>query len=97
MEGFRALLTEGLPVALFRKARLKPEMFSTAIPAMVIHAEGRRALILGYEAALDRPVKSRHSGNRVGLRRLMIEEARALAHHIKAPSQRPFEAQTQGY
>lgn len=97
MEGFRPLLTEGLPVALFRKSRLRPEMFELAAQSTIIAPEGRRALILGYEAAIERAVKSRHSGHRVGQRRLMIEEARAFAKHIRSPASHPFKAQSQDY
>ncbi|MDJ0821571.1 MAG: CRISPR-associated endonuclease Cas1 [Paracoccaceae bacterium] len=97
MEGFRALLTEGLPVALFRKGRLKPEMFETSGPSVTINSDGRRALIVGYESSIERPTRSHHSGNRVGLRRLMIEEARALAQHVRNPTIQPFAPQTQDY
>lgn len=97
MEGFRALLGEGLPVSLFRRRRLRPSMFTTEGEAIIIDTEGRRALITGYEDAVARPVTSRHSGNKVGLRRLMLEEARALAHHVRDPAGRPFTAHRQDY
>lgn len=97
MEGFRALLSEGLAVTLFNRSRLKLEMFEASDKSTMISREGRRALIVGYEAALDRKVRSDHSGNKVVLRRLMLEEARAFAHHVRDPEGRPFTPQTQDY
>jgi CRISPR-associated protein Cas1 len=97
MEGFRALLGEGLPVSLFRRRRLRTSMFSDEEEAVRITSEGRHALITGYEDAMARRVTSSHSGDKVGLRRLMLEEARALAHHVRDPVAHPFTAHRQDY
>ncbi|MBN9890542.1 hypothetical protein [Salipiger abyssi] len=72
-------------------------MFAPSGASVRISSEGRRALVQGYEAALDRAVRSRHSDRKVSMRRLMLEEARALAWHMRAPADRPFQPQVQDY
>ena len=95
MEGFRARLCEGLAVTLFNRGRLKVDMFEERSAGMHIAPDGRRALIVGYEQALDRTMRSHHTGKKHALRRIMIEEARALSRHFQAPADAPFEPQTQ--
>ncbi|WP_212635391.1 CRISPR-associated endonuclease Cas1 [Rhodobacter capsulatus] len=95
MEGFRALLTEGVAVTLFNRKVLRPEHFTE--DGARISPAGQRAIIEGYEAALDRVVRSNHSGARHKLRVVMREEARAFARHCRAPDQGSFEPQVQDY
>lgn len=88
---FRAPLTEGLAVALFNQARLRPEYFAANADGETrIAPEGRAALIRGYESAAARLVASPHSGRRRMWRALMEEEAGALAAHCQAPAETPF-------
>lgn len=95
MEGFRALLTEGVAVTLFNRKVLRPEHFTEG--GARISSAGQRAIIEGYEAALDRVVRSSHSGLRHKLRVVMREEARAFARHCRAPEESSFEPQVQDY
>ena len=97
MEGHRAVLAEGVAVSLFNRGRLKAELFEARPGGVRIAAEGRRALILGYEDMLSRKVKSRHSGKRHAGRRLIIEDARAYARHQRDPAGAAYSVQVQDY
>ena len=98
MEGFRALLTEGLAVALFNKKHLTADMFSERAEGMMrISAAGQRACIVAYEAALNRPRRSAHTGKHHKMRVILREEARALARHCRDPQGSPFIPQVQDY
>ncbi len=96
MEGPRAVLTEGLAVALFLRRHLTAEMFEGDGPVRIARA-GRVALIRGYEAAMDRPALSPHSGRRMAGRPRLLEEARALARHVRAPDTEAFAPAIQDY
>ena len=66
MEPFRAPLTEGLPVYLFNASRLRPEMFTEGGGrAVEISEEGRRAIVLGYEAAVAKRVNRPDGGGKL--------------------------------
>lgn len=97
MEGFRALLTEGLAVALFNKKHLTPDMFSARGDMMRVSSAGQRACIIGYEAALNRPRRSAHTGKHHKMRVILREEARALVRHCRDPEGAPFTPQVQDY
>lgn len=97
MEVFRATLSEGLAVSLFNRRRLRAEMFEPQGESLRILTPGRRALIAGYEEALDRVIRSNQTGTRHALRRIMLEEARALARHCRDPETTPYLPQMQDY
>lgn len=97
MEVFRATLSEGLAVSLFNRKRLRADMFTPLDDGIHIRSEGRRAIIVGYEAQVDRVIRSRHSGKRHSLRRIMREEAAAYARHMVSPDQTPYQPQLQDY
>ena len=83
MEPFRAPLTEGLPVYLFNASRLRPEMFTEGPErAVEISEEGRRAIVLGYEAAVAKRVNRPDGGGKLGWRAMMQYQARSLAQAI---------------
>jgi len=96
MEGPRAVLTEGLAVALFLRRHLRDDMFE-GDGRVRIGREGRVALIRGYEAAMDRIAVSAHSGRRMAGRPRLVEEAQALAKHVLAPGRVPFTPAVQDY
>ncbi len=84
IEEFRAPLADGLAVYLFNNRMLAPDMFERPDPHTCrIDRDGTRAVIRGYEARLDRPVKSPRSGDRVRWRGLMAEQVQAYAHHVE--------------
>lgn len=97
MEGFRAPLSEGAAVTLFNQNRLRPEMFETGEKSVRITHAGIRAIIMGYEAAVGRKLKSVHSGNNRSWRRIMQEEAYRFAHHCGDPGKHPFQGQVLDY
>lgn len=91
MEGFRAALSEGLAVALFNQGRLAAAMFERRADGDIrIGAEARRALVVGYETAAGRRLKSPHSKRSRTWRRIMEEEAGAYAAHCRDPDGKPF-------
>jgi CRISPR-associated protein Cas1 len=86
MEGFRAVASEGPAVSAFNRRRLRAEMFEPGPGGTKrIVPEGRRALIQAYEEAMARSLRSSHTGKRHALRRVLEEECRALARHLRAP------------
>lgn len=85
MEIFRAPLTEGLAVGLFNQGRLKLEMFHNGR----MDRDAVRAVIMGYEAALDRRIT--RDGRRLPWRKVMEAEARAFARHCGDPQKHRFE------
>lgn len=98
IEGPRALYTEGLPVALFRQNRLKAEMFeATETGAIRISSAGRRALIVGYEAAMERRVTSGKAGKKRAGRAQLIEDARAYARWLRNPEGKSLTFTVQDY
>lgn len=97
MEVFRATLSEGLAVSLFNRRRLRDEMFEPQGDSLRILTPGRRALITGYEEALERVIRSSQTRQRHALRRIMLEEARALARHCRSPETMPYLPQMQDY
>ncbi|MDR7127517.1 CRISPR-associated protein Cas1 [Pseudorhodobacter sp. 4114] len=97
MEVFRPTLSEGLAVSLFNRRRLREEMFEPQGEGLRILTLGRRALISGYEEALERVIRSSQTGKRHALRRIMLEEARALARHFQNPETVAYLPQVQDY
>jgi CRISPR-associated protein Cas1 len=91
MEPFRAPLTEGLAVYLFNAHRLRNDMFATSAGRPVeISAEGRRAIIIGYEAAVAKRVNRTDGGGKLAWRAMMQHQARSLAHAVSAPDASVF-------
>lgn len=79
MEPFRAPLTEGLAVYLLNARRLRPEMFGADGSGMaLITAEGRRALVVGYETAVARRVNRPDGAGKLAWRPMMLQQAHAL-------------------
>lgn len=85
MEIFRAPLTEGLAVALFNQARLREDMFDGAR----MNRDAVRAVITGYEQALDRRIS--HRGQRLCWRDVMTAQARAWGRYCADPQKYPFQ------
>ena len=83
VEEFRAPLVEGLMVYLVNNRMVRPDMIGEAPGGGCrIGREAARALIRGYEAWLDRPIKSPRSDRRVLWRRLIEEQVVAYAAHV---------------
>lgn len=97
MEGFRAVLTEGLAVSLFNRGRLKPAMFEVTQTSVRILPDGSRSLIRGYETAMARGAKSAHTGNHHTQHRRLLEEARAYARHLQNRTGHGFHPETQEF
>lgn len=84
MEEFRAPLVEGLCVYLFNNRMLqRPDFSKLADGGCRIGKQGRDAVVRGYEAWLDRPVKSPRTGEQLLWRRLIEEQAMALVRHVE--------------
>ncbi|MEO9517180.1 MAG: CRISPR-associated endonuclease Cas1 [Paracoccaceae bacterium] len=91
MEPFRAPLTAGLAVFLFRAKRLRPEMFSQSPDDKTfISKEGRYAIVHGYEAAVAKLVAKPDGKGRLGWRAMMIYQARSLAAALTAENETVF-------
>jgi CRISPR-associated protein Cas1 len=97
VEPFRALLAEGLVVALMNRNRLPPGLFVERPAGVRLDREGARVVIEGYEAALAVVARSSHTGQRHTMRRRLIEEARALARHLRDPGQAPWAPDVQDF
>ena len=96
VEEFRAPLAEGLMVYLVNNRMLRPEMFGrTKDGACRIGRDAAAAMIRGYEAWLDRPVKSPRGNRRVLWRRLVEEQAVAYAAHVSGGE--PYEPYVMDY
>lgn len=80
MEPFRAPLTEGLPIYLFNARRLRPEMFSNEHgDGLVMNADARKALVTGYEAAVEKRVNRTDGKGKLAWRPMMRLQAASLA------------------
>jgi CRISPR-associated protein Cas1 len=91
MEPFRAPLTAGLAVFLFRSKRLRPEMFSYGVgDETFISKEGRYAIVHGYEAAIAKLVAKPDGKGRLGWRAMMIHQARSLATALATENETEF-------
>ena len=88
MEIFRAHLVGGLFVYCASRRLVRPEMFSQRKTGLHLAREGGEALIRAYEARASNKVRSRDTGRPVTWRRLMVEQAFALAAHVE--SGKPF-------
>lgn len=84
MEPFRAPLVEGQVAFLFNARRLRKDMFTRTEKGVHISREGRRALIVGYEAAVDKQVKSPSTGKKYAWRAIMRMQAQSLAKAMRA-------------
>lgn len=96
MEEFRAGLVEGVVLYLVNNRMLTDAMFAegTAGGKRLLN-DGMKVLIRGYEERAAGLVKSRRSGDRVTWRRLMIEQAEALAAHVEG--RQPYEPYVMDY
>lgn len=86
VEEFRAPLSESLTVYLFNNRLLTAEDFTASgrpETQVRIGAEARRTLLRQYEEALSRPLRSPRSGRKVAWRRLIEDQARAYAAHMR--------------
>ena len=83
MEIFRAHLVGGLFVYCASRRLVRPEMFSQRKTGLHMAREGGDALIRAYEARANNKVKNRDTGRQVTWRRLMVEQAFALAAHVE--------------
>lgn len=96
IEAFRAPLVEGLTVYLLNNRALAPEMFTQGEQGTCrIAREGVRAVIRGYEAWLDRPVKSPRTGTRLAWRELVEDDVGAYARHVTG--EEPFSPYVMDY
>lgn len=84
MEEFRAPMVEGLALYLLNNRVVNAEHFED-VPGsgMRLKTAGLTAAIRGYEERASSLVKSRRSGHRVTWRRIMLEQAEALAAHVE--------------
>ena len=83
MEEFRAHAIGGLFVYCTNRRLVRPEMFERRKGGVRMVSAGGDALIRAYEARVNGKVKSPRSGKRVTWRRLMVEQAFALAAHVE--------------
>jgi len=83
MEEFRAHMIGGLLVYATNKRLVRPEMFSGSGKGRRMRSSGGDSLIRAYESRANGKVKSPRSGKRVTWRRLMVEQAFALAAHVE--------------
>jgi CRISPR-associated protein Cas1 len=83
MEEFRAHLAEGLMVWCVNKGVVRHDMFTALGAGLHMSAVASRAIIRAYEARAARAVKSPSSGRKVSWKRLMQEQAFALAAHYE--------------
>lgn len=92
MEEFRAHMVEGLFVYITNRRILRGDMFVADGPGWRLARGGGDALIRAYEARATACVAWPHKGRKVAVRRVMIEQAHALArHHENDGGYRPFE------
>jgi CRISPR-associated protein Cas1 len=83
MEPLRGPLVEALAMTLFNQKHLKVEHFDQSDPTHCrILPEGRREVIRGWEAWLDKPIRSPRSGHHLTWRGLMEEEILAFVRQV---------------
>jgi len=91
MEPFRAPLTAGLAVFLFRARRLKADMFQTATGKEVhISKAGRQAIVAGYETAISKKVGRPDGQGSLGWRAMMVHQSRDFAVSLKTGAYNSF-------
>ncbi|MFH1060654.1 MAG: group II intron reverse transcriptase/maturase [Pseudomonadota bacterium] len=92
VEEFRAPLSEGLAVYLANNRMLRAEMFDhDPEGGCLANGEGRRVVVGGYEAWLDRPVRSPRTGEKVKWRGLLEEQVLAYRRHaLGQETYRPY-------
>jgi len=95
VEEFRAPLVEGLAVYLFNNRMLVDGMFHRGDGGTRLWSPGVKALVRGYEAWMDRAVKSPRSGLELSWRRLIDEQLVALVRHVEGVE--PYRAYEMGY
>ncbi|MDA0967227.1 MAG: CRISPR-associated endonuclease Cas1 [Rickettsiales bacterium] len=79
MEPFRAPLSEGLVIYLFNSKRLRNDMFENNFKGETnINDEGRKALIIGYEASVKRRISKTDKAGKLSWRSMMVYQARGL-------------------
>lgn len=92
MEEFRAHLVEGLFVYITNRRILRGDMFVADGTAWRLTHPGAEALIRAYEHRAAAGVGWPHKGRKIAYRRVMIEQAHALArHHETDCGYGPFE------
>lgn len=83
VEEFRAPIAEAAALALFNRRALRREMFMFDGQAVRMGRDAWKAAIRGYEAWVQRPIKSPRSGKNVLWRGVMLEQAHAYAVHCE--------------
>jgi len=91
-EEFRPLVAESVVLTLLNNGEIRPSHFVVRSGGVALTAEGRKAVLTGYERRLD--VEARHPtfGYKVSYRRVLEVQARVLAAHVlgEVPDYVPF-------
>lgn len=91
-EEFRPLVAESVAVNLVNNGEVRASHFVVRAGGVALTADGRRAVIRGYERRLDTEVRHPLFGYTVTYRRLFEVQARLLAAHVlgEVPAYEPF-------
>jgi CRISPR-associated protein Cas1 len=91
-EEFRPLVADSVVVNLINNGEINAVDFIVRAGGVALTADGRRAVLRGYERRLDVEVRHPVFGYRVSYRRLLDVQARLLAAHVmgEVPAYVPF-------
>lgn len=91
-EEFRPLVAESVVVNLVNNGEIKASDFLVRAGGVALTAEGRRAVIAGYERRLDVEIKHPTFGYKISYRRVLDVQARLLGAYLlgEVPEYVPF-------
>jgi CRISPR-associated protein Cas1 len=91
-EEFRPLIAESTVINLINNGEVRPSHFDVRAGGVTLTAEGRRAVLAGYERRLDVEVKHPTFGYKINYRRVLDVQARVLGAYVlgEVPDYVPF-------
>jgi CRISPR-associated protein Cas1 len=81
-EEFRPLLAESVVLSLINNGEIRGSHFVVRAGGVMLTADGRRAVLAGYERRLDAEVRHPTFGYTITYRRVLDVQARVLAAHL---------------
>ncbi|MGH9026084.1 MAG: CRISPR-associated endonuclease Cas4g/Cas1g [Acidimicrobiia bacterium] len=91
-EEFRPLIAESTVLNLINNGEVRPSHFDVRAGGVTLTADGRRAVLAGYERRLDVEVKHPTFGYKINYRRVLDVQARVLGAYVlgEIPDYVPF-------
>lgn len=81
-EEFRPLIAESLVINAINNGEVRPNHFVVRAGGVALTADGRKAMLQGYERRMDVQIRHPTFGYRITYRRVLDVQARVLAAHV---------------